>query len=332
MTQVSWIGKTVTAPATVVRQNGYQFYSVTVSGKALLESCFVSRRTDDKRGGFNRALSATRARDIARYLDRGSSIPTNIILSAQKRSGLTFANGELSWEPNGDNFLVLDGQHRLFSMEYTRSDYDFVVAVYDGLSAQDEVQLFIDINTNQKGVPPALLLDIKHLAGTESDIESKLRALFDTVSKDKRSPLFGRMSASSTRSGFISRVTFNAALRKRLEAGPLANLRSEEDQARLVINFLIAADRTIEASGAVSNRLNKSTILQAYFDLFDEVVNLALEQLNSLKPDDLSEVMAPLTRIDYDSYIGSNRPSKGRLVADMRANLIPSTSVTSDML
>lgn len=322
----------VSVSVSIVKQNDFQFYSAIVPGKALLASCFVSRRGDETKGGFNRALSAARARDIARYLDRGSTIPTNIIVSAQIGSGMEIENGTLSWEPNGANFLVLDGQHRLFSMEYTERDYDFVVAIYDDLSAQDEVQLFIDINTNQKGVPPALLLDIKHLAGTETNIETQLRALFDAISNERISPLYGRMSPSSTRSGYISRVTFNAALKKRLEAGPLANLNSQEDQIRLVLNYLIASDRVITASGAVNNRLNKSTVLQAFFEIFDEVVNLTLEQKSSLKPDDLSEVMAPLTRIEYDMYIGSNRPSKGRLVADMRAALMPRSSVTSDML
>ena len=296
------------------------------------DSCFVSRRVENERGGFNRALSQARARDIARYLDRGSTIPTNIVVSAQEGARITFKDGLLTWRPNGRNFLVLDGQHRLYSMAYTQKDFDFVVAVYDELSQQDEVQLFVDINTNQKGVPPALLLDIKHLAGTETDIESQLRNLFDAVSKDKASPLFGRMLPSSTRSGYISRVTFNTALKKRLEAGPLANLSSAEDQARLVVNFLIAADRVITASGATSNRLNKSTVLQAFFEIFDDVVTMTLDHQSQLKPDDLSTIMAPLARIDYDLYIGSNRPSKARMVADMRSALIPTASVTSDML
>lgn len=327
-----WTGEKVAIPATVVEQNDYQFYSATIPGKALLASCFVSRRLENERGGFNRSLSTARARDIARYLERGNSIPTNIILSAQSGSGIAFDGETLAWDPSGRNFLVLDGQHRLFSMDYTDKDYDFVVAIYDNLSPQDEVQLFIDINTNQKGVPPALLLDIKHLAGTETDIETQLRSLFDAVANEKRSPLYGRMSPSSTRSGYISRVTFNSALKKRLEAGPLAGLRSSEDQAKLLNNYLIAADRVITASGATNNKLNKSTVLQAFFEIFDDVVGMTLEKHSSLKPDDLSDVMSPLSRIEFDAYIGSNRPSKGKLVTDMRAALLPSASVTSDML
>jgi DNA sulfur modification protein DndB len=217
-------------------------------------------------------------------------------------------------------------------MEYTSNDYAFVVAVYDGLSRQDEVKLFIDINTNQKGVSPALLLDIKNMAGIETNVEAQMRQIFDMVSSDRSSPLRGQLSPSATRSGYISRVTFNAALKRHLEAGPLANLSTSEDQARLVINYLIAADRVITASGAMNNRLTKSTILQAFFELFDDVVSITLDRDGLLKPNDLSRTLSPLSSIDFDSYIGSNRPSKGRLVSDMRSYLIPTAAVTSDML
>jgi hypothetical protein len=38
-----------------------------------------------------------------------------------------------------------------------------LVAKYEGLSRAEETKLFIDINTNQRGAPAALLLDIKQL-------------------------------------------------------------------------------------------------------------------------------------------------------------------------
>ena len=89
---------------------------------------------------------------------------------------------------------MLDGQHRLFAMDFTLNDYSFGVSIYEGLSRQDEVKLFIDINTKQRGVPSALLLDIKQLAGTETDTEEFLRELFDFVATDRGSPLKGLMS------------------------------------------------------------------------------------------------------------------------------------------
>jgi DNA sulfur modification protein DndB len=216
-------------------------------------------------------------------------------------------------------------------MEHTSHDFSFVVAIYNDLSRQDEVQLFIDINTNQKGVPPALLLDIKQLAGAETTIEEKLRRLFDLISADRSTPLYGRFSPAAKTAGSISRVTFNTALKKPVEAGVLATMATD-DQARLVANYLIAADRVIVSSGAQNNDLTKATILQSFFEIFNEVADQTLARSGNLKPDALTETLAPLNEIDFDGYLGSNRPSKGKLVADMRSALITAPSVTADML
>jgi DNA sulfur modification protein DndB len=219
-------------------------------------------------------------------------------------------------------FLVLDGQHRLFSMRYTERDYPFGVAIYAGLTTQQEVRLFIDINTKQKGVPTALLLDIKHLAGAETTIEEKLRRLFDYVSGNSNSPLSGLLSPAATKPGLVSRVSFNTALK----------LEEDEDRGRLVVNYLIAADRVIRESGAVQNNLTKATVLQAFFEVFNEAVEQTLGTSGSLRPDDLTGTMQPLAAVNFDAYIGSNRPSKRELVAEMRARLTASPVVTGDML
>jgi hypothetical protein len=163
-------------------------------------------------------------------------------------------------------------------------------------------------------------------------MEEKLRQLFDLVAADRQSPLYGQFSPAATRAGTVSRVTFNNALRKVVEAGVLANMASIDDQARLVVNFLIASDRIIRLSGAENNDLTKSTILQAFFEIFNEVADMALKTQGRLKPDVLTNVMTPLGNLDFDAYIGSNRPSKGKLVADMRSALIEAPAVTADML
>lgn len=321
------------AKAFEVEYNGYTFYSAVISGRKLLKSSFVSRRTEDSERGFNRALATSRAREIARYLDdEQSSIPTNVVLSAQEEANLHFSRGYIEWDESEGAFLVLDGQHRLFSMAYTENDYEFVVAIYAGLSREEEVRLFIDINTKQKGVPPALLLDIKQLAGVETSIEERLRRLFDYVGTAKGSPLNGFLSPAATKPGAVSRVTFNSALKRVMEAGILAQTDSDEDRGRLVVNYLRAADRVLRQSGAQSSSLTRATVLQAFFELFNEVVDATLRNHHSLKDIQIEQTLSPLADLDFDSYGGGNRPSKTKLVADMRSKLTEAPRLTSSML
>ena len=71
----------------------------------------------------------------------------------------------------------------------------------------------MDINTKQRPVPNELLLAIKRLAQTETNEEAVLKDIFDAFDKDSGSPLLGLMSSAERKSGKISRVTFNAALK-----------------------------------------------------------------------------------------------------------------------
>ena len=320
------------ALAQPITHNTFRFYSTVMSGKELLPAAIVSRRSEDSIQGFNRVLSHPRAREIARYLDqRHLSIPTNLILSAQPRAEVSFERGRLTWQNVPGAFLVLDGQHRLFSMQYADHDYNFLCAVYDGLTAMQEVQLFIDINTNQIGVPASLLLDIKQLAGTETSDEERLRQLFDVVNSNADSPLKGLMSPAATRTGYVSRVTFNTALRRAIApGGVLSTIESVDDQARLLVNYLGAANRTLTAAGAQKG-LTKSTILQAFCEVMDLVVEQTLARTPRLKRDDLLITLEPLQKIDFDSYIGGARPSRVKLVADMRSLLSSTLILTRDM-
>src|SRR5271170_138862 len=199
-------------PALLLTQNKHRFYFCTIPVDDLFEYCFVARREEDAQQGFQRALSEGRADDISRYLSSGNgSIPTNVVLSAQSEAGLQYKarSKQLAFSRIPRAFLVLDGQHRLWGYSKCPVKHRVPVAIYDGLSRAEEAKLFIDINTNQRGVPAALLLDIKQLARMETDKESILRAAFDKFQSDSHSALHGRLSAAKSTPNRISRVTFN---------------------------------------------------------------------------------------------------------------------------
>ena len=86
------------------------------------------------------------------------------------------------------------------------------VVIYNNLRKAEEARLFIDINTKQRLVPNELLLDIKRMAETETNVEALLRDVFDLFEKHKNSPLLGLMSPAARSRGKISRV-LNTALR-----------------------------------------------------------------------------------------------------------------------
>lgn len=283
-------------PALLLAQNDHRFYFATIPIDDLFPYSFVARRDEDPVSGFQRTLTESRATDIAKYLASGKgSIPSNIVLSAQASANLSYSsdNKSITYVREPRAFLVLDGQHRLWGYQKCTIRHRVPVAIYEGLSRAVEAKLFIDINTNQRGVPAALLLDIKHVAAMESVKEGELRQLFNQLNQDPKSALAGKLSASKSVSGRVSRVTFNRALGSALDGGVLADT-DHENRYGLVRNFINAFDAELQDK----RLLTRAAYFEAMFDVFDEIVRSALGAHRDVKQASLQEVVRPLAKID----------------------------------
>ncbi|MEG0597696.1 MAG: DGQHR domain-containing protein [Oscillospiraceae bacterium] len=108
---------TISTRALTCTQNGVSFFVSVMNSQELKKMCFVSRKKEDAKKGFQRLLSEKRAREIANYLDSEKGIiPPALILSAQPTAQLAFDNAQLNltMENSKGTLLVLDGQHRLY--------------------------------------------------------------------------------------------------------------------------------------------------------------------------------------------------------------------------
>jgi len=319
-------GGTPAYPALLLAQNQHRFYFATIPVHDLFPYCFVSRRNEDPAAGFQRTLNESRADDIAIYLAAGNgSIPTNIVLSAQPGAAFTYdrRTKSVSFQRVPSAFLVLDGQHRLWGYHKCSIEHRVPVAIYEGLTRAIEAKLFIDINTNQRGVPASLLLDIKQIAQIESAREAILRDWFDALKNDPKAPLVGRLSPSQSVAGKISRVAFNRALSPVLDGGVIPNL-PDAQRYKLLVNYLNAFDAEL------SNKrlLFKAAFFEAIWDLFDEVVRITLSQQQDVKQESLQEVIRLLARIDFAGI----PHSKKAYVATLQAALRKTVTISQDML
>lgn len=315
----------------MVLQNGRRFYFATIPVDELFPYCFVSRRSEAPVLGFQRSLNESRADDIARYLSSGTgSIPSNIVLSAQSSAALRYdpKAGSISYVPSPSAFLVLDGQHRLWGYNKCKTRHRVPVAIYSGLNRAQEAKLFIDINTTQRGVPAALLLDIKQLAEIETTKEQILRHLFDRLKSDPRSPLAGKLSSSKSLKGKLSRVTFNRALSIALNTGVLLDAENEEARYKTILNYLNAFDAELVDKGLMI----RSAYFEAIFDVLDEVVRNSLAQHRDAKQESLQKVIHPLAQLNYADETRGSLPSKKAIASAMQSALRKDVTLSEDLL
>ena len=316
--------------ALLIKQNGRRFFFSTIPVDELFPYCFVARRDEDPRAGFQRALNESRADDIAKYLSKGAgSIPSNIVLSAQSFADLRYSAraGSISFTPAEKSFLVLDGQHRLWGYDKCGTRHRIPVAIYSGLNRADEAKLFIDINTTQRGVPAALLLDIKQIAEIESHKEKLLRELFDKLQKDAASPLAGKLSAAKSLTGRISRVTFNRALANALSTGVLLDTEGAQ-RFRLIVNYLNAFDAELPDKGL----LVRSAYFEAIFEVLDEVVRNTLALYKNAKQESIQKTIRPLAQVNFTTATGRALPTKKNIVSILQTALRQNVDLSEDML
>jgi DNA sulfur modification protein DndB len=325
-------GTTASYPALQLVQNEQRFYFTTIPASDIFPYCFVLRRDESGVEGFQRALDSGRARDIASYLDNSvGSIPTNIVLSAQESACLQYLprTKTIKYSRRPSGFLVLDGQHRLFGYGLTKKKHRVPVAIYEGLSRREEAALFIDINTNQRGVPAALLLDIKQVAERETQTEANLRSLFNRLNEDKDSALRGLLSAAKSVAGKISRVTFNRAVKDILDDSVMIKL-SEGKQYELLRGFLNAVERTLKNKSL----LTKSSYFEAFCGIFTEVLRLSLTKHREFKPSSLEDVLSGIANIDLEAVLarGRTKISKATVLPILKQALGGQLEIREDMV
>lgn len=299
-------------------QNNTSFYLATLSSDVLKEMCFVTRKKEDPQKGFQRLLSEKRAKNIATYMDdENGVIPSALILSAQDNATIRYdkTTMKLSFEKASNSLMVIDGQHRLYGFYASQRTYEIPVIIFTNLTTTEEVKLFIDINTTQKGVPTALILDIKNQAGTETKLEEKQRELFDLLNKD--SVLAGFLLPNESKAGKISRTVFNSSTKPIFENGVMSS-HSVNIIYNTVKNYLEAIDRIFKETENTNAKLNKTIIFKAVLAVFNEVCEKCLLKYKDLKVESLTEFLLPLSELNFDEYVGTNKATETRIINEIR--------------
>lgn len=320
-------GRSPSYTALKLAQNGHNIYFTTIPIDELFDFCVVERRSENPTEGFQRRLSESRADEIAEYLNtEANSIPINIVLSAQPDAEFTYIreNKAVSFKRVAGAFVILDGQHRMWGYQKCSARHRVPVAIYEGLARPDEARLFVDINTKHQGVPKALILDVKGLAGSESEDEQLLRELFDRLNTDDESPLRNKLSAAQSSSGKLSRVAFNTSVIRAIKRDTLRRISSREKQYEIISKYLRAYQAALEDKSL----LTKKHYFNSIFELFDEVVKKTKKEHGSVTLASLQQVIGPICNPPEDSLPKVQK--RDTLVEIMRSRLNSDTSISDD--
>lgn len=301
-----------------------KFYLTSLTTSDLMRICKISRVSEKAEQGFQRTLDTARATKISKYLNDGKVIPGALILSCQKDDDITYdeKTQKLIIEGSEGLFMVIDGQHRLYGsyMAYGNDDTIRIpVCILSGLNRQEEIEYFIDINSNQKGVPKTLRIELTKYLVEEGSLEGIRLKLFDDLSDNSDSPLLGRLSASQKGRGYITHVPFQASLDRVLQISPLKDL-PYEDKLSLIKNYLFGVKENLVEVGS-QDKLFQATFFQAIFRVFEQACSVAMTIGSNYKKESFVSIFNVLQKINFELHSGTNEQAITALEKDISALL-----------
>ena len=326
-------------PAFDLSREGIGMFIAAIDPEKIFRVSRVSRVDESPEQGFQRTLEHHRVKRISEYINDGNLIPGAIILSAQDDKKISFdvATGLLTFPDEEGFFLVIDGQHRLYGSVKSKQDFGvelkIPVCIFTNLSKTDEVQYFIDINGNQKGVSKTLRIELtKFLVAEESIDDIRLR-MFDDFNSDPDSPLFGHLTKTRRGVGFISHVPFKNSLDRILAKDPLKKL-SYENKKKLINNYLNGVANNLDQIDK-KKKLYQAAFFQAIFRVFEKSCESALIYHRKYSEEAFSEVFKFIQNINFDAFTGSNEEAVLGLSKEMALMLdisLTNSNISEDLL
>ncbi|MCU7827792.1 MAG: DGQHR domain-containing protein [Candidatus Thiodiazotropha sp. (ex Myrtea sp. 'scaly one' KF741663)] len=303
----------VYVPAVKGKLGGKTYYSFVSTPKQMLKISFVNHRSlNDPAGApsYQRLVSRTRLRQISRFIYNGGFFPTNILVNfttkrrfdpITKDPDTKVQFGNLYLPSSYRSAWIIDGQHRLYGYAPLDEEYlnqNIMVIAFEGLKKEEEANLFVTINHEQKSVPKTLLDDLEGELKWGSDkpterVGAISARLIGLLNNDLGEPLYGRVTQQGItpnektcltvpalkdgirKSGIVGKAILN---KKEYSPGPLCGVSDMEtlERARATINSylqLLVSSNIDQWEFGRKGHLCTNVSLQAYLQLLASVIS-----------------------------------------------------------
>ena len=303
----------VRVPAVRGKLGGKVFYSFVSTPKQMLKIAFVNHRSlNDPTGApsYQRLVSRTRLRQISRFIYDGGFFPTNILVNfgskcrfehVAKDDDTNVVFGNLYLPCRYRSVWIIDGQHRLYGyapLSDKHLNQNIMVVAFEQLRTEEEANLFVTINHEQKSVPKTLLDDLEgelkwgsvHPTERIGAISARLIGL---LNNDFGEALYGRVTQQGItptektcltvpalkdglrRSGLVGEAILK---QKEYEPGPLCetNDLGTLERARSVLNSyfqLLVTSNPGQWEAGRKGHLCTNVSLQAYLKLLSAIID-----------------------------------------------------------
>jgi len=229
-------GLKLTLPAIRGEMGGKIYYTFSMHPSDLLKISYVSHRMKglgSDSTAYQRMIKKSRLASIKQYITEGGVFPTNIVANLNDKPRFDIAEqdsrhsddsrfGWLTIQPKYKSAWIIDGQHRLYAYSgHKASSQDFLtILAFEKLDEATQANMFVDINSRQKSVPPSVLNALySELHWHSDDPKDRTQAVISRAvqrlgEEDAGSPFYGRILQGEKSGEFYRSLTIAALFNK----------------------------------------------------------------------------------------------------------------------
>lgn len=308
-----------------VVQGNEKLYVFSMNASELWNIVSINRRDADKNEGYQRVLPNSRVKAVASYINNGNAIPNSILVAFDKAE-YDGVNKKLIIEAGSDVGWVIDGQHRLAGAHeasiQSGRDFELVVIGLLNVDENKQVEYFVTINREAKGVPTSLVLDLLNRIPKQKPADlanERASDLARALRNDKDSPLYARIVIDAPAKGQISLVNFvrKVAPLVHQNTGRLRSYSFEEQKA-ILSNYFSAIREVYKEEWKKDNPIFFRTVgFGALLNVFDRIFNLCTDRYSSFASADIQRVLGLVADFDFGQWAEYGSGNKAETDAAM---------------
>lgn len=326
------LASSIIVPATKVHQGEHEFYVFVMKASKLWPMVSINRRLEDEDRGYQRVLSTSRTAAVASHIKSGNPIPNSVLIALDKAI-YSATKKELSIPKGVDIGWVIDGQHRIAGAFEALPDVDIELCVFAfvGVDLEFQIEQFVTINREAKGVPTSLVYDLlSYLPSKTTPAEvanERAIEIAKTLRKEKGSPLQNRIvTTQSPRVGQVSITNFvrKVAPLVHPERGRLRN-HSLLEQNKILSNYFKGLRQSFPEEWEKSDNIFFKTIgFGAMMNVFEEVFDFTITEQNGFAAKDISQTLKGVRDFDFGQWRSYGTGNKAELEAaqDFKTDLL----------
>lgn len=322
----------ITVPSLFTKQGDHEFFAFSMKARELWDFVEINQHEMDKDTGYQRTLSESRVTAIAKYVDDGNVIPNAILITFTEDSEPAYdtETGLLRIPKSPGAGWVIDGQHRLAGARRAERDIELFVIAFRHLNLKEQIQQFVTINREAKGVPTSLYYDLlRQLPPSKTSAQvGKERAadISRRLREDPASVFFNRTVISNPKRGQIS---LNNFVRK---VAPLVTspkgkfcLYTFEEQTGIIHNYFKALENVFPGEfGEKRMRFLGTLGFGAILNVLPTVFDVAIKNKGGFRVEDAVGILTVIEDFEFTAWdqLGTGSQAEIQAGEDLRQSLL----------